>query len=325
VETNAASPDNPCRYKSVCKNCNLTLAEDRPSMCVSIRCEHYTPCKKCRQNKSLDDKGLCSSCVRNKTKVAITTADGSVAEVPRSHVTNFQLDTPAADDVPQRSLSITAPGTPPREYSEEEKEIYNATWNEYLGFYRDPTTRALLHNIIILEIELSWATAFIIGHRDTASKEMESRRSRIIKNLTDLRSQLPEKEANEESDDERFFSMIYERYVEEKKLRAVGKVSRILSQEALALAPHLQFPVNPERILANLGFRTVDALEACNHIILKDLPDSPIKFLEFLGFFLQEKYALPMPNEPVQEERELLPVPDLEDIGPNEQFDNSSE
>jgi len=301
---------NPCIFKPACNSCIMTAAEDRPTMCVSLRCPEFTPCKKCGNNKRLDANKLCNDCVKAAGKRPVLATDptsGQVVEVQASHAAAVAEGNGA--DIPTRRLAITPPGTPPGEYTDPEKEYYLGQWNEYINFYRDPTAKALIHNIIILEIELNFLTSWMISRRGTSpSKDLETQRNRVIHNLGELRNQLPQKEANEESDDERFFSMIYEKYCQEKKLRQKGKVSRLLSMEAIALAPNLHFPVDPQKLLTNLGYNLVDAIEACDHIVLDDLPENPTKMLEFLGFFLNERYAMPLDNEP-----EIMPevVPDI--------------
>lgn len=298
---------NPCIYKSVCKECKMCDADDRPLMCISLRCEYYTPCTKCHCNRTLNDKKICNVCAKDQRTTIATNPEGKLIEVPVSH--QVQMQSSDEGDIPHREVSITQPGTPPSEYSEGEKEYYLAQWNEYRNFYRDPTAKALCHNIIIMEIELNYLVNYMINHRGQASKDHESQRNRIIKNLTELRNQLPQREATEQSDDERFISMVYDRYIEEKKKRSLGKVSRVLSPEALALAPALDFPVNPQQLLTDLGYRTVDAIQACQHITLEELPSNPAQTLEFFGYFLDEKYAMPYETKLEDEEPRL---PDLE-------------
>lgn len=291
---------NPCVFKSACKTCNMTASEDRPTMCVSLRCPEFTPCKTCGNNKPLNVNKQCNDCTRASSKKPTLATDphsGTVVEVQASHAAVVASGNGV--DIPTRTIAITTPGTPPGEYTDPEKEYYLGQWNEYISFYRDPTAKALIHNIIILEIELNFLTSWMISRRGSDPlKEFEAQRNRVIHNLGELRNQLPQKEASDESDDERFFSMIYERYVEEKKLRQKGNVARLLSTEAIALAPTLHFPVDPQKLLTNLGYNLVDAIQACDHIVLDDLPQDPTRMLEFLGFWLNEKYAMPLDNEP---------------------------
>lgn len=296
---------NPCIFKRQCKECTKTDLDDRPAMCASLRCEYYTPCKKCGDNKTLNDKGLCNVCVKghDQKPVIARMASGDLVQVAKGQAEALQ-SSPDASDVPHRTLSVTIPGTTPAECSESEKEYYNVQWKDYTSYYRDPTAKAIVHNIILLEIELNWLVSHITNQRGAVPlKEFEAQRTRTIHNLTELHGMLPKREATDESDDERFFSMVYERYIQEKKLRYVGKVARIISPEALALAPHLDFPVDPQRLLSNLGYRTLDIVEACDHIVLEDLPEQPTQMLEWMGFFLNEQYALPMNREP-----DIVPV-----------------
>ena len=153
---------------------------------------------------------------------------------------------------------------------------------------------------------------FITEKRGSDVSLLEKQRTRLIDNLKELRNQLPEKEANDMSDDEKSLAMIYERYCEEKKLMAVGKVSRMITPEALALAPVLTFPLNPQELLVRLGYRQVDAIQACESILQVDLPSSTKKMLEFFGFFLEEKFAMPF-NESQSTIEEDPELPDLEE------------
>lgn len=317
---------NPCIFKNECKTCRFTDVADRPQMCVSIRCEDYTPCEKCGDNKRLGPNKLCTTCSKKPKDILVRGPQGQFMEVEASHaphVTNA-LTLPAATDVPTRQIPITVPGHAPAVFTEDEIAYYNSQWQEYSSYYRDPTTRVLLHNLIILEVELNWITSYLTQKRETGiSKDIEIQRDRIIRNMGELRNQLPEKEATQESDDERFFSMIYERYVAEIKERRVGNVSRILTPEAIALAPALDFPIDPQKILMNLGYRQVDAIEAVQHIVVDQLPDDPKQVLAWMGFPLDEKYALPLGDII---EAETLPddvddpakldLPDIEPVQP---------
>lgn len=299
-------------------------------MCISMECDKYTPCKKCKANRNLDDEELCANCTRKAGgTVSMTDAEGQVIEVPERAIKNFllkeELKQPAAATlnlpvieleeavVQIRKVSISMPGTAPAEFSESEKEYYNSQWKEYEGYYRDPTAKVILHNIVILEIELNFTVSFIIQSRGSDVTALEQQRSRLIKNLEQLRNQLPEKEALDMSDDEKSIAMIYERYCEVNKLRRVGKVSRVISPEAIALAPALTFPVKPQELLARLGYRQVDIIQACESILPTDLFSNPKQTLEFFGFFLEEKFALPLDTAVVQGDEEGGELPDMEE------------
>lgn len=306
---------NPCIFKTQCKVCKITGLEDRPAMCASIRCEHYSPCKKCGDNKTLTPDKLCSTCTRKHRihEEVMRDPAGELVVVSEAAVPDLQQNpTIAATDIPARKLSLTSPGIAPPEASEPEKEYYLAQWHEYVNFYRDPTAKAVIHNIILLELELNWLVNWLSISRGQPSKDQESQRTRIIHNLAELHKLLPKKEATDESDDERSMAMIYERYCQEKSKRRLGKVSRIISTEALALAPCMDFKLNPQQLLTNLGYSTIDAIQACDKIQLDDLPADPVRALEFFGFFLNEKYALPMEGE-LAVMPEIIPEQDIPD------------
>lgn len=295
---------SPCVFKADCKACLMTSPDERPHACVGLDCEFYTPCRKCGANKTLNDHGRCAMCSKDKTGVTATTKDGQSVEVPRSMAKAVSESTSqeiSGEDF-ARPISLSQPGNPPSNYTEEEKAYYQGQWDEYRSFYRDPTTKAICHNIIIMEVELGWLVNYMINHRGQPLKEMESQRNRIIKNISDLRSQLPEKEATEESDDDRFLSMIYEKYLAEKNQGTLNGVRRIFSKEALALAPTLTFPLDPLTILKRLGYETIDAEQAVQSLAIDQLPSDPRKTLEWMGFFLDEKFALPFTPELPKEE-----------------------
>lgn len=310
---------NPCRFKRACNTCTMAFVSDRPSVCISMECDYYTPCKRCQNNRDLNDDKLCNVCVKElrtatEAKAAATpilelTSEGVVSETTADlKAATIYEDLPAEAAYTERRLSISRPGQPPSEYSEQEKEIYRAEWSEYQGYYRDPTSKFTLHTIIILQIELNWVLNEMTIRRGAIDKNLEQQRMRLVRSLKELRDQLPTKEANEESDDEKFLSMIYEKYAQEAGERRLGQVSRVLSPEAIALAPVLHFPINPQNLLMKLGYRMVDASEACSSILIDDLPRDPRYALEFFGFFLSEKYALPLNSSTASEEEEPLPA-----------------
>lgn len=305
--------------KRQCKFCTMTMIRDRPVLCVQFECNHYTPCTRCQMNRILDVNGLCNVCVANdrsptakakaKAPFVELNEDGDLQETTQELKEALENDLDTSQIPPARKLSVSLPGTPPAEYDNNEKEMYLIQWNEYQGFYRDPTAKSVVHGIIILEIELNWLFNQMISNRGNPNKSVEQQRTRLIRSLKELHDQLPKREANDESDDERFLSMVYQKYTEEMHDRRIGKVSRLLSPQAIALAPVLHFKLNPKQLLIDLGYRPVDAAEACSHILLDDLPKDPQKALEFFGFFLQEKYALPIETEiPYDEDEENLPA-----------------
>lgn len=324
MTTESKKPSGVCSWKAACKSCTAALNHDRPFLCVDLACNHYTPCTRCQNNRILAD-GLCNVCIKElRTESQATKGAAPIKELgPEGEIVETTADLKQAvvaeelapeEARTERKLSVSRPGQPPPEYSESEKEIYLSDWAEYQGYYRDPTCKFTLHSIIILQIELNWLLSEMVSRRDTPDKGLEQQRARLVRGLKELRDQLPTKEANEESDDEKFFSTVYQKYIEERGERRIGKVSRVLSPEAVALAPVLHFPMNPQQLLTNLGYRLVDAASACDSIMLDDLPKEPERVLELFGFFLKEKYAAPLDTATVEDEEEPLPAiasPDL--------------
>lgn len=292
---------HPCSFKVLCRTkCPASLPiADRPEMCESMECEHYTPCKKCGNNRHLQE-GLCADCKRGghkKPDPEVRRKDGEVEIYDASE--EMDADFPLESEVDQNRdklpMSITLPGDPPPEYGDQEREYYEKQWEQYSGYYRDPTAYAICHNIILIEVELHWINTWLLRKRETVSdsvKAMEKKRDGMIANLEKLRKQLPEKDSADLSDAERSISMIYETYVKEQGLRKQGNVSRILSKEAVALAPQLHFPLDPEELLRRLNYRTVDITEAVDMFCDSDeIPPDPKELLEFMGYYLDEKLA----------------------------------
>lgn len=315
--------DKPCSFKKACNTCTMVASEDRPIMCLQLECEHFTPCKKCGANKPLDENFICQHCRRGKNETVVERdANGDAIEMPKhppEMAKKFTVESPTVtpendpeNDGSVRStrIEITLPGEAPPQYSPAEKDYYDAQWEQYSGFYRDPTAYAICHSIIILEIELNWLTSFLISHRGEAEKGLEQKRDKIIDNLSKLRASLPDKEANDLSDDEKSIAMIHDSYLKEHRMRTKAKISRIFTPEAIALAPVLTHKVDPEKLLRKLGYNIVDIVEAVDLFIADNqLPDSPRAMLEWFGFYLTEKYALPFSNDIMEEEDEFQEEP----------------
>ena len=189
--------------------------------------------------------------------------------------------------------TVTMPGQPLPHYSKDAKDYYMSQWEEYSGYYSDPTIYYVVHQLIIIEIELSVVSStlskFITD--DTIAPKLEKRRDKLIANLASLRRQLPEKDALELSDDEKAMSMVYERYIAEKKADTFGNgpVRRILSPDAYALAPVLHYRIDPVDLLNRLGYKIVDPDMVAK--LIESPPEDPLDAAEFYGFRPREKYA----------------------------------
>ena len=308
----------PCAFKTVCATCKITSKSDRPRLCISIECEHFTPCKKCGANNRLNEAYLCTDCIKGVSKIPAlqVSSTGSVREIPKMKTGEpvvFRPETMDVDDTPLPPLAasiseVSYPGTPPSSYDSSQTEYYLAQWEQYHGFFRDPSVYAIIHAIIMIEIELNIVINYLIQSRLNVNKELEKQRDSLIENLKTLRGLLPEKDANEDNDADRAFSRVYEDYVAKMADRRIGKIYRIFSNEAIALAPELHFPVNMNQLLSDLGYSTETIEQAMAHFIEeKKLPADPKRFLEFLGYFLEEKYALPVDSNAVMhlEEEEM--------------------
>lgn len=255
--------------------------------------------------EGLDANGLCKLCSRKKLeKVLVRDAEGNAQLIDDTPPTHFRLqETEATAPSSGFQVPITFPGTPPQNLTSVEKEYYLQMWEEYKGHYRDPTVYSILHHIILLQIELNLVSGFLHSARMDAigNRDLEDRRTRLIDNLKKLRDQLPQKEMDELSDDDKSMALILERYKEQKAMRYVGGVSRMLSPEACALAPALHFKIDVASLLKSMNYQVVDIEQAMEKFVkTQEMPNTPEKMLEFLGFFLKEEYAMDSSVDPIQ-------------------------
>lgn len=285
----ASDNQNPCTYKPICKTCKWVEAvEDRPALCIRLSCEHYTPCAKCGKNAPLYKDKKCSACSKEKEASKVAPPE------PYTEVSAANLPDVASrfnGNAIEREISFTVPGQCPPEYNDEERAYYENQWEEYQGYFRDPSAYPIVHSIILMEIELSHINTRIINSgSEDAIVNLEKRRLKLVETMDRLRRSLPERESLELSDDEKAIAAIYERYAEERLRRRIGGVSRVLTPEAIALAPRLPYKLNLSSILLKLGYRAIDIEAALQLVIPPDqLPKDPVLLLEALGIFLREK------------------------------------
>jgi len=246
-------------------------------------------------------------CAKPVEKLLVRNAEGKAELIEDTPPTNFQLTEGRSTNATGGATSggveikITLPGVPPDHYTAAEKEYYQQHWEMYKGYYRDPTCYTIVHNLILLEVELNFVTGWLNQARQGFDKNNEFRRKAIIDSMDKLRGQLPQKEMQEMTDDEKSLAMIYERYCKEKKLRYVGGVSRMISPEAIALAPVMPFKMDLFGILKKMGYSPVEIQQAIPRFYeTEEIPQDPNKMLEWLGFFLKEQYAM--------QESEVLPA-----------------
>ncbi len=284
--------ENPCIFKKVCTSCKFVTIGDRPNGCVKWSCKDYTPCKGCAENRPLDQTGRCANCGGEGVRPR---AEGPppVKQLPQ------ETSHPVRQPLPVQAEEFTFPGHAPSRYTADERQYYDSNWVNYSGYYRDPTAAALLHNIILLEVEINHTIAAIAQHRTESKKDLEGKHDRLTKTMKILRDQLPKKESMELNEDEKSLGMIHERYLEQIGHVRVGGISRVLTQDAIALAPHLHFPINVTELLQRLGYRLVDIVTALEkHFTPEDVPKNIDDMLEFLGFYLKAKYAMPDGDSP---------------------------
>jgi hypothetical protein len=318
--------DGVCSHKGVCKKCRMVAEGNRPLGCQRLVCKDYVPCDKCGQNKYLKD-GVCKDCSltepqqRKLTIKALMNPELVIPTLPRP--------APAA-----RDDEVSYPGDPPSWYSAGEKAYYERRWLEYKGYYRNPSASFTCHAIIQQEVKISGIERKIGETRGEYNKILETQKSLAIKVLSDLRDSLPDKEAEEVSDDEKSIAGMYDSYVKETKLRAFGKVSRIFSPEALALADQIPHRSKVLDLLINCGFKPVDIDEAMKKYRIPDDDATPEDVIKLMGFSLHEKYALSnIPGEVNDEEikpetldlSEVLDDDDEAVVDNNPNIDNNEE
>lgn len=292
---------NVCSYKQACIGCNLVDPSDRPDMCVKLECEFYTPCASCKKNKTIDGNKLCKIC-NNKAAAFESEIEQEAKDkkfVPSHTTPNTNRHHKESSEERLRTLvySVTPPGTPPPELKDDERQYYIQRWTEYKGYYRNPAAHFICHTMILEEIHLSFISASAISSRGEKSFEYDRLKKQSIDTLAILKKQLPEKESEETSDYEQSMAVVYDRYIEElSKDRKLSKVHRILSDEAIALAPSLNIKLDPVELLKQCGYTLQTAEEvAAKYINMNDIEEfkDPNKVLEFFGFKLREKYAMP--------------------------------
>lgn len=296
-----------CIFKQVCRTCNKVDVIDRPSVCEAMECPDYIPCPKCGQNRTLhqlqDGSKVCKKCAET-SKVGIKSQIKVAAEMQSSGI--VAISSPDATKVIK--ATITPPGTPPPELSEAEKEYYNRRWEDYKGYYRNPSAYHVCHMLILIEIHINYLNTKLINSRGELQAET-SRDIQVALNMKKLlNDQLPEKEAEDVMDDEKAIAMIYENYIKEKKLRTLGVVSRVFRKDTLALAPKMTFEINPNELLERCGFSVVEIERVLPKIKEFASEKTPEEILEFFGFHLDEKYAMD------------YEVAQIEDFDPNDEL-----
>lgn len=327
---------NPCSFKEKCKVCNSVKFDNRPDGCQLIQCSLYTPCPKCGNNRTID-KGevMCPFCIQemknkpkplkgdptkfSEKKMEVSNASGEIILVDDIAPSDHRVVRVAGDRgqieeklVTRVAPKISAPGTPPENYDAETKAYYLTQWENYQGFYRDPTCWATVHQIIIMEIELNWWTNYGIQVRGESSELAAKQRSQIIDNLSDLKKMLPSREASKASEAEEALSSIHASYREEVDRRTfVGgkgkKYRMMISPQAMALAPVLPFAINLPDLLRRAGYSVEDSESVLTEMQdFKNLPTDPRRLAKMFHFPIDDEYSL------TEENRALFVTPDEE-------------
>jgi hypothetical protein len=287
---------NICTFKKVCNSCTKADLADRPSMCILIKCPYYKLCSLCGNNRKLNDRGLCIDC-SGESKVGQNAIPSQARKAAAKAVSTGETNITREENgvLVAHSVSITEPGVPPPELQGREVTYYQKRWSEYKGYYRNPAAYFICHMMILEEINLAFMNSRMLETRGELQQQYASERQRSITVLKLLKEQLPEREMEEVMDDEKAIASIYETYLQEKQIRYMGGVARLLSPGAIALAPSLTFPLDPRELLTRCGFDIVDIEQALEKIDYQPIAKerTPEEVLEFLGFFLKEEYAMP--------------------------------
>lgn len=285
------SERNPCSYKAQCKNCKIAASTSRPHFCIELQCEAYTPCKKCSKNRKLI-LGLCEHCAGLQDEQY----EAPLTEPQPITSTRPELRSGDSEDaMPREEIdrSIVIPGTPPNSLSTAARNYYIASWSEYSGYYREPTARMTVHQIIITEILTQQITTRLMNASGDARDALQKQLSGLIKTLGELKDQLPAKEANQASDDDKALGAIYERYLKERGAIRHGGITRVFEDSTIALAPVLPFKVDLQEILLRLGYSVVDVDQAMQKLCASgDLPSDPIAIAKFFAFPIDQQLAL---------------------------------
>lgn len=280
-----------CSYKTCCKNCRLAVDnhDERPSVCELNNCPEYRPCEVCKKNKPLtkdSDKSLCVNCYIDLTR-------GTDRDFTQEDsFTGIDIPHPEGD---AGRTATCSPGTPPAAFNNSEKQEYIRQWKEHDGFYKDPYALPMIHNMIIMQIQLHSVTEKIIVHQHEPDMLaiLMNQQEMLIKNISAIQAKLPSKEAEDLSDMEASMAMVYQDYCEEHGKRYNGGVARMLTDEALALAPVLPFKVDLPRLMGNLGLNFVSHEQASEMLKFDDIKSA----LEFFGFEGDEDITAPSPTD----------------------------
>lgn len=296
---------NVCDFKPQCKACKMVKMEDRPHNCIQFECPDYTPCPECTNNRILDPQfKICGPCLTAKRNPNSSEAKQSSKVVFRRKKKEYEEAAvgggvkieggPDSIYDMKRKYKICRPGNAPDELNADEKDYYLQRWEEYQVYYRDPTASALIHFIILEEIDMHRIQTMILGTQGDANATWQKMKAYTMKVLKALKEDLPDKEARKETDDESSLAIIHQKYQEEllKTRGGNGRARNIFSSEAIALAPELPHKLDLRKILLRAGFVTEEIEPALEKYIL-DFGDTPEEILKNLGFKLKERYAMP--------------------------------
>ena len=212
----------PCSYKQQCISCKLVPIESRPSLCESMQCEHFTPCVSCSDNKKLINN-TCSRCKRlhqqdrdRRDQLRVSDIEDEIPEDSLDTEVDSKYD---SIPIPEYKGTLALPGTPPESFSPAEKDYYLMMWSKYDNYYRNPTAYPIAHAIIIQQMELNRLIQQIHEASGEYVASLEQKKNKTIESLKKLHDQMPDREAEEISDDEKSIAMIYDSYIEAKKKR----------------------------------------------------------------------------------------------------------
>jgi hypothetical protein len=271
-----------CSFKDCCKKCKIVEKAERPLGCRDLHCPDYTPCKSCGNNKDIGTNDLCAEC------------NGGDLEFGKSVVQEIAAPGPATIET-EEDIAVTIPGEPPSSFSDSQKAYYAKRWKEFDGYYRDPAAYAAVHYMILEELNLDNIHRQLVLSRNNINQHDKWAKAKdsAIETLQKLKKQLPEKEALDENEEEKALACIYDDWTKEMAASTRYRVRRLVTTEAIALAPALPFSINVRVMLEKLGFNLIEIEDVLDRYIVPETNKTPDQILELLGFKLKEEYAIP--------------------------------
>lgn len=307
--------DGVCSFKKVCKECRLVDISDRPVGCIDLQCEHYTPCKKCKNNLTLKKNGICRSCLTGESiesEVPVRDEYGNI-DIVKSYeaddivegeeIEDYDMDETIKKELERielekkykdkktRKVYASHPGTPPSNFSDQSKAYYKKKWNDYIDHWgNDPTCHTSIHLLILMEHDLIILTQKILLASQEEKVILEKHRKVLLSNKSSIMKDMPEAEARKDRKEQASLAAIYETYCKEVGATKIGDLRRMFSPEAVVLAPILPYKVNLNELLRMLNLSTQEQIEL-ERIVCNVGEMSSVEIINFIGFPINQTNA----------------------------------